>query len=106
MKTVLGLLTFEAVLAGLLFGCAGRVDLPWFWALLGVHAMMMMTGALVIDPGLKKERLRPGGGGLDRGFRPVLAVLAVAHLIVAGLDVRFGWSPQVPAAARAVALGA
>ena len=105
MKSLLALLGFETVLGLLLFGTAGRLDLPWFWALLGAHSMMMLVGLNIIDPGLKKERLRPGGPGLDRGFRSVLAFLALVHLVIASLDAgRFGWSPAIPATARAAGL--
>ena len=105
MKSLLAILGFESVLGLLLFGTAGRLDLPWFWALLAAHSLMMLVGLNIIDPGLKKERLRPGGPGLDRGFRPMLLILALAHLVIAGLDAgRFGWSPAIPASARGAAL--
>ena len=105
MRLVLGLIGFETVLGLILFCSAGRVDLPWFWAFLSVHTAMMAIGGMLMDPELRRERLRPGGAGVDRGFRPVLTVLALAHLVLAGLDAgRFGWTPQVPWAARAAGL--
>jgi protein-S-isoprenylcysteine O-methyltransferase Ste14 len=105
MKFPIVVTAFEIVLGGLLFGFAGRFDLPWFWTLLGVHTALMLGAGAIIDPGLKAERLRPGGKGLDRGFRPVLAALLLVHLVLAGLDARFGWSPAIGAGARAAALG-
>jgi hypothetical protein len=56
---------FLAVLAALLFGCAGRWDLPMFWAYLGVWTAALLGGTLVADPTLARERLRPGPGGKD-----------------------------------------
>jgi protein-S-isoprenylcysteine O-methyltransferase Ste14 len=89
----------------LLFGVAGRVDLPWFWVLIGVHAVMMFAGGWLMDPDLRKERRRPGGKGLDCGFRPVLSALILAHLVVAALDAgRYGWSPTLPPWLRAAGL--
>ena len=41
---VLRVLAFEAVIAGVLFGCAGRLDLPWFWALIAVHSAGIFAG--------------------------------------------------------------
>jgi protein-S-isoprenylcysteine O-methyltransferase Ste14 len=106
MRSPLVVLLFEAVLAGTLFGTAGRVDLPWFWALLGVHTALMTVALTVMDPELRRERVRPGPGGIDRGFRPQLAALLLIHLVVAALDAgRFGWSPPLPVAVRAAALG-
>jgi protein-S-isoprenylcysteine O-methyltransferase Ste14 len=105
MKLLLGVVVFETVLGLILFGSAGRVDLPWFWALLTAHAALVVIGGRLIDPDLKRERLRPGGAGVDRGFRPALAVLVLAHLVVAGLDAgRFGWSPEIAWPARAAGL--
>src|SRR5258705_10864972 len=100
MRLMLHVLGFEVLLATLLFGVAGRIDLPWFWALLAIHAVLILTAAGSIDPGLRAERLHPGAGGIDRGFRPVLALCLLAHLVVAALDAgRFHWSPPLAPAA-------
>jgi protein-S-isoprenylcysteine O-methyltransferase Ste14 len=105
MRFILCVLGFEVLLAALLFTTAGRVDLPWFWALLALHAMLILSAAATMDAGLRSERLRPGGSGIDRGFRPLLAGCLLVHLVVAALDGgRFHWSPTMPAAARAAAL--
>lgn len=101
---LLQILAFEAVIAGLLFGSAGRWDLPWFWALVAVHAPMMFVGAWAMGPDLRRERRRPGPGDRDRPYRKGLALGLIAHPVVAGLDARFGWSGGIPAALRATAL--
>src|SRR5687767_1551129 len=102
---LLPLLAFEAILAALMFGTAGRLDLPWFWALLAVHATLLGGAACLVDGTLLRERVRPGAGARDRGFRSAITACLLAHLVVAGLDAgRFGWSPDVPTAARAAAL--
>lgn len=105
MNLALRFVLFGVLLAGLLFGCAGRWDLPFFWLWLAVP----LTAALVIvrymDPGLLKERMRPGQGGTDRALRIVLIPFWAAHLAVAGLDVgRFHWSSHVPPALQTAAL--
>ena len=61
----LGGLAFLALFGALLFGCAGRWDLPWFWAYLGVWAVAMAVATPLVDPGLIRERIRPGPGGQD-----------------------------------------
>jgi len=66
---VLLILAFEAAMATILFDTAGRWDLPWFRAVLGVHTVLMIVAISLIDPDLRKERLRPGPGGQDRRVR-------------------------------------
>ena len=100
-------LAFEVLVAAMLFGSAGRFDLPWFWALLTVHATLMAAYLALIDRSLLRERLRPGqAAARDRWCRAGLSLCILTHLTVAGVDAgRFGWSPDVPIAARAAALG-
>ncbi|HEV8604515.1 MAG TPA: isoprenylcysteine carboxylmethyltransferase family protein [Tepidisphaeraceae bacterium] len=96
MRAFVMIAVFESVLAALLFGCAGRVDLPWFWALLGIHTVVMAVNVWVMDPELRKERMtfkRPAGA--DRSIRAFLLPFLLAHLAVAGLDARFGWTGPV-----------
>ncbi|QDV35515.1 methyltransferase family protein [Tautonia plasticadhaerens] len=105
MAIVPRILAVEAALAAILFTAAGRMDLPWFWAVLALHATLMAAGMLAIDPDLRKERLRPGPGGTSRRVRFFALPLVLAHLVVAGMDVgRFGWSGPMPVAVQAGAL--
>src|SRR6516165_8249986 len=65
---VLGLvvgLAFIALAGAILFACAGRWDLPMFWAYLGVWLASMLVGMFLLDPSLIKERMHPGPGGKD-----------------------------------------
>jgi protein-S-isoprenylcysteine O-methyltransferase Ste14 len=88
---------FLALVAALLFGCAGRWDLPMFWAYLGIWMAALLAGALVADPTLARERLRPGPGGKDYLTLIVVTPLWLGQHAVAGLDVgRFHWSDGVP----------
>ena len=89
----LGGMAFVAFLGACLFVSAGRWDLPWFWAYVGVWAAAMVAGSFLIDPTLFQERLRPGPGGKDYGTVIVLSVLMLGQSVIAGLDVgRFHWS--------------
>ena len=95
----------EGVLAATLFASAGRIDLPWFWAVLALHATMLLAGVPFMDPDLRKERVRPGPGGRSRRIRLLALPMLLGHLVVAGLDVgRFGWSGPIPVAVQAAAL--
>jgi protein-S-isoprenylcysteine O-methyltransferase Ste14 len=96
------------VIGLVLFGSAGRLDLPWFWALIAVHAIGLLAGQLAMDPGLDRERLKPAPGGpagKEYFFRIGGTIAILSHLAVAGLDVgRFHWSVPPPTALRVVAL--
>jgi len=86
-----------ALVVGLLFLLAGRWDLPFLWAYAVVLAGLFAALILTVDPELLRERRSPGPGGEDRSARLVLSALAVAHVVIALLDVgRFQWSPRVP----------
>lgn len=88
-----------AVFPGLiLFGFAGRIDLPRFWAWLAVPVVAVAIMFAIIDRGLLEERLRPKPGGVDRGFRFMNLAAALAHMIIAGVDVgRWHFSDTIPA---------
>ena len=98
-------IAFVAMTGAILFGCAGRWDLPMFWAYLGVWTASGLVGPLVVDPSLIKERLRPGPGGKDYAITIAFLPLGLGQFIVAGLDVgRFHWSDTVPLAVQVTAL--
>ncbi|MGA2702435.1 MAG: isoprenylcysteine carboxylmethyltransferase family protein [Isosphaeraceae bacterium] len=97
MRLFIRLVIVELSLPAILFISAGRIDLPWFWALIGVYVVLMSAAIRSIDPDLIRERHHPAPGGEDRSLRWRVAPFFLAHLIVAGLDVgRFGWSGSVP----------
>jgi protein-S-isoprenylcysteine O-methyltransferase Ste14 len=92
---LLRLVIFPGVMAGVLFGAAGRWDLPSFWAVSGVSAVWLLVSVLVVDPGLHRERFRElRAGGKD--FLPMLLLVLPclpAQWLLAGLDVgRYHWS--------------
>jgi protein-S-isoprenylcysteine O-methyltransferase Ste14 len=97
MVLTLRVLVFLAVVSAVLFGSAGRWDLPFFWAFLGVVLVFLLAFRLVTDPALQQERVGPGSGrSRSRAFRLVVAPFFVGLLVVAGLDAgRFHWS-EVP----------
>ena len=87
-------LAFPLVVGVVVFVSAGRWDLPYVWAVLGILALFCLALAATADRGLLRERVKPGPGSQDRLTRPLGLPLLLAHWIVAGLDVgRFHWSP-------------
>jgi protein-S-isoprenylcysteine O-methyltransferase Ste14 len=102
---LLGGVAFLALIGALLFGFAGRWDLPLFWAYLGVWTAACLVGTLVVDPTLVKERVRPGPGGKDDAITFLVLPLWLGQYIAAGLDVgRFHWTDTVPLVVQVVAL--
>jgi protein-S-isoprenylcysteine O-methyltransferase Ste14 len=104
---VLRVVIFEAVIAAVLFGCAGRLDLPWFWALIAVHSIGLLAGMAGMAPDLVRERVNPSAGpaGKEYVFRLGGTAVILAHLAIAGLDVgRFHWSDPPPVVLRVVGL--
>jgi protein-S-isoprenylcysteine O-methyltransferase Ste14 len=105
MRIMLGFLLFVGLLAAVLFGSAGRWDLPFFWAYMGLMTANMLALCLLVDPGLQQERYSMGSGRQGLGFRFALTPFYLAHLVVAGLDAgRFHWSGAVPPAVSIIAL--
>jgi protein-S-isoprenylcysteine O-methyltransferase Ste14 len=104
---------FPAGVGMIIFASAGRLDLPFVWAIIGVLATLYLALALFGDRGMMRERLAPGPGDQDRLTRFLGGGMLVGHWVLAGLDIgRFQWSVvpwQVQAAGLAgcgAALGA
>jgi len=88
---------------------SGRLDWVRAWVYIGVHLAGLGVNALVLiptNPELVVERARfRGKRDLDRALAGVMALYGPAGIcIVAGLDVRFGWSPGIPLALLIAAL--
>jgi protein-S-isoprenylcysteine O-methyltransferase Ste14 len=88
----------------LLFLAAGRLDWVWGWVFLGLLAAFLIAHPLILvplNPDLLVERgkgLRDEGvKGWDRWIASLAAgVMPFMSWLIAGLDVRFGWTGFVP----------
>jgi protein-S-isoprenylcysteine O-methyltransferase Ste14 len=95
---------FLFLAAAALFVSAGTLAVPSFWLYLAILGTVTIASLATLDPGLVRERMRPGGE------RPPLALnfvglIPLATLIVAGLDRgRLHWSDSVPPWLQAVGL--
>ena len=76
---------------------AGRLDWVWPWAYLGVGIGILAINMLILSPELMAERGQPRENvkDWDKVLTSLIALPILALLIVAGLDERFGWSPQL-----------
>ena len=90
------------MLAAMLFGSAGRVDLPMFWAYLATHSGAQLAMALLVfgrNRDLLEERQKPGENAKmwDRHLLRVYTLFTLSLFVAAGLDAgRFHWSDAVP----------
>jgi protein-S-isoprenylcysteine O-methyltransferase Ste14 len=80
-------LAIMAAIGGILFVSAGSWGPPVWWAYLGLMAASAVVGPFLVDPGLIRERLRPGPGGKDYLVAILLMPLWLGQYVVAGLDV-------------------
>jgi protein-S-isoprenylcysteine O-methyltransferase Ste14 len=94
LKAAVLSLMMPALVGAIVFTSAGRWDLPMVWAVLGVLAVFSVMMAASSDPGMLRERVKPGPGNRDRLTRPIGVATLFAHWVLAGLDAgRFQWSP-------------
>jgi protein-S-isoprenylcysteine O-methyltransferase Ste14 len=103
LLATLRLFVVGALMAATVFLPAGRLDLRWAWATVAVCSATTALMAGTMAPDLLEERRRPAPGGEDRRFRLKVLPLILALWLVAGFDLRFGWS-RVPAWAHAAGL--
>ncbi|MFB0515908.1 MAG: isoprenylcysteine carboxylmethyltransferase family protein [Candidatus Neomarinimicrobiota bacterium] len=98
-----------ALVGVILFLAAGRMDWVMGWALVAVTFVWVCANALVLIPRrspLIAERLGPKKGAKtwDTVIMSIVGVVTIVRLVVAGLDLRFGWSTGIPFAIQIAAL--
>ncbi|MEE9466137.1 MAG: isoprenylcysteine carboxylmethyltransferase family protein [Candidatus Neomarinimicrobiota bacterium] len=102
--------TIGVVLVGvLLFYSAGRLDWVMGWALVAITAIWVIANALVLiprNPDLLAERLGPKKGAKrwDTIMMSFIGLAVLARLVVAGLDLRYGWTEGIPLGLQVAAL--
>ena len=97
-------LVFLLLLAGTLFGAAGRIDIIEFWVYVAILAAVSVLSLSVLDPDLMQERMRPGGQRVGLRFLPIIVIMFL-HWAVAGIDRgRLHASDIVPALLEGIAL--
>jgi protein-S-isoprenylcysteine O-methyltransferase Ste14 len=95
---------FLILAAVALFASVGTVAILGFWVYLSILAAIILASLLVLDPGLLRERMRPGGKRPPLGLH-LFTIVLFLHWIVAGLDRgRFHWSDSVPLWIQALGL--
>ncbi len=111
-KAWLRFAAFTLLLPMILFIAAGRLNWVWAWVYVGIVVFFTLVSRIAVmrtNPDLLAERAqsldREDVRGWDRLILFFLLLVGpLAMMIVAGLDERFGWSPQIPLTPRLVAL--
>jgi protein-S-isoprenylcysteine O-methyltransferase Ste14 len=99
---------FIAVSVAIFFFCAGRLNLVVAWIYMAMVLVNTIITSLVINPELIAERSEIKKDAKSWDILPAILIGRVGPLvilIVAGLDIRFGWSQLVPLVIQIVALG-
>ncbi|MBM3136335.1 MAG: isoprenylcysteine carboxylmethyltransferase family protein [Chloroflexi bacterium] len=110
-KVVVRLVLLVVTLLAILFIAAGTLHWPMAWAYAIQAAAITFGSRLIVirrHPDLITERAQSlsaeGGKSWDKIIVQLVAIIGpLLTLIVCGLDVRFGWRPEVPLAGQIVA---
>jgi len=111
-KAWLRFAAFTLLLPAVLFIAVGRLNWVWAWVYVGIVVFFTLVSRVAVirtNPDLIAERAqsleREDIRGWDRVILFFLLLIGpLAMMTVAGLDERFGWSPQILLAPRLVAL--
>ena len=103
---------FTLLFPMILFIAAGRLNWVWAWVYVGIVVFFTFASRIIVirtNPDLIAERAqsldREDVRGWDRLILFFLLLIGpLAMMIVAGMDERFGWSPQIFVALRLAAL--
>jgi len=97
------------IMAGILFLSSGRLDWWMAWVYLAIFAIGVTINAaflMRISPELIAERARlwTNPKRWDKALGTLWGILSLVALLIAGLNVRFGWPPQLPLELQLVAV--
>jgi protein-S-isoprenylcysteine O-methyltransferase Ste14 len=95
-KRILQVVIQFFLFAVILFLTSGKLDWIWAWAYMGVSVVILAINALVLSPELMAERgeIKENVESWDKTIALLGVILTLATVILPGLDLRFGWSPQ------------
>jgi protein-S-isoprenylcysteine O-methyltransferase Ste14 len=114
LKRIVQVLVVVAAQAAMLFLSSWRLDWVMAWVYVGTFTVVLAAMTIyqeVNNPELVEERSefkpREGVQTWDVILSAVVRVSLLANYVVAGLDIRFGWKPEIPPAVQiaAFALG-
>jgi protein-S-isoprenylcysteine O-methyltransferase Ste14 len=65
---------------------------PWLWAYAGTFGLIGFIAIRGMAPDLARERFEPPTPGADRRWLRAVRLVALAHVVVAVADSRYGWT--------------
>ena len=89
-------------LGAVLFLLSGAWADPWLWTYFGLWIGLLTYALLRLDDDLARERFKPPTRGADAAWLTAVQIIALSHVIVGPLDVRWRLS-HVPSPLRAAA---
>jgi protein-S-isoprenylcysteine O-methyltransferase Ste14 len=98
------------VIGALLFVSSGRLDWVMAWVYIGIYVVGIAINSAILlqrNPELIAERAEMGAGTKrwDKTIATLYVLMSsIGTLLIAGLDVRFGWSPEMPLTIRVIGL--
>jgi protein-S-isoprenylcysteine O-methyltransferase Ste14 len=98
---LLRIVILMVLMGAILFGLAGRINWTMGWAYMAALTGVSLLGVASLrgDAGLIEERtqLKPNTKSWDKPIAILLSLfIPLGLLIVAGLDMRYGWSDAIP----------
>lgn len=106
-RRILQVVVQMLILVAILFISSGRLDWIWVWIYIGVGLCLVAVNALVMSPELIAERGRftdVETKQWDKVITTIIVIPTLALPLVAGLDERFGWSPDLDSAIHVTGL--
>jgi protein-S-isoprenylcysteine O-methyltransferase Ste14 len=102
LNVLASVVVFGVIPAVLIFGLAGRWDVWYVWAYVGIGVVLFTFQTLALyrkNPDLLKERMKSGAPRRTRWtVGRASPALSIVQWSIAGLDQRFHWSDSVPPA--------
>lgn len=95
MKRTVRWLLATLVAGALLLGVGDPRD-PWLWGYALAFSSIGLYAIRSMDDDLAKERFTPPSSGADRLSLRWIRLIALAHVIVAVADARWGWTSVPP----------
>jgi len=94
------------IFALILFLTSGKLNWIWAWAYMGVSVVILAINALVLSPELMAERgeIKENVESWDKAISLPSSLFTLATIILPGLDLRFGWSPQLDSSLQIIGL--
>ena len=104
MRQVLGQFVFLIVIMAT---TSGRITWTWMWVYVGAGVVILAVNASVLPRELIAERGQPGENvkSWDRRLTSLAIIPSLAIPVVAGLQERFGWLPEVSQSVHLCGLG-